>query len=495
MESWSDIKAFYSKELKRLLPRGGFLRHSIYVSSGMIAAQFVSIVSSPLNTRLYKPEDYGLMALFGAVSAMLAVLATMRYHMAIPVADNDAEAAHLLILCFLLTGALTGIVASISLLWGSKLCPILTDDSRMLRYLWFLPICVFGYSTYTILSSWATRKKDLGTLSVSRVLQSVNGACVTVGLGFLRSGVLGMIIGGFVGQSSGVVLLLRCAVRDIKAISGEITLASIFRVARRHRRYPLYSVWKTLSNSLSTYIPTLILVSQFGPRETGYFSLSQRILLLPSVLIAGAMAPVFYSRAKKAFEEGILRELTQKVASGLAGLNAFFLLFLVAFGPDAFSLVFGEQWRRAGVYSSLLTPWLFVNFVVTPLATLPYVLERQREDLIFNTVLIVIRFGSLLIGCIYRSDILAVGLFGMTSAVYMTVYLRWLMSLVSADFMQVVKQMGRELTILTPPVAACRLILFWGGGHIWWLAMAAVMIVALYAVKRNLTYLRMNVLA
>lgn len=494
MKSRPGIGAVFAIDLKRLFPEGGFLRHFVSVSGSMIAAQVVSVVSSPLNSRLYKPEDYGLMALFGAVSAVLSVLATMRYEMAIPVAEDDCEAAHLLVLSFVLLGALTAIVALISLFWGSKLVPMLTDDLRMVQYLWFLPVSLFGCSMYAVLSSWATRKSDFRTLSVSRVVQSVNGSCVTVGLGFLRSGILGMIIGGIVGQSSGVLGLLRNSVSDVRALPGRITFAGVYRAARRHRRYPIYTVWNTLFNSVSSYMPTLILVSQFGPRETGYFSLSQRILLLPTVLIAGAMAPVFYSRAKKAHEEGRLGELAQKVACSIAGVNAFFLLFLVAFGPDAFSFVFGEQWRRAGVYSSLLTPWLFVNFIVTPLATLPYVLERQREDLIFNMVLTVLRFGSLLIGSLYCSDLLAVGLFGIVSAIYMMVYLRWLMSLVSADFTQVLRQMARELIILAPPVAACRAVHLLEGAHVR-LTMAAITIVALWALRRNLMFLRMKVLA
>ena len=494
VKNWSDINIALSKDFKRLLPEGGFLRHFISVSGGLVIAQIVSVVSGPLNSRLYKPEDYGLMALFGALSAIVSVMSTMRYEMAIPLADDEDEAAHLLVLCFILVGVLTAITVSICLLWGPKLCRMITDDPRMVRYLWFLPIAPLGLSTYTILSSWATRKKDFRTLSISTVMQSVSGASVTVGLGFLRSGFMGMIIGAIVGQSSGVLGLFRNAVRDVFALPGRIKLATILRLARRHRRYPIYDVWKTLANSLSSYIPTLILASQFGSRETGYFSLGQRMLLLPTVLISGAMAPVFYSRAKKAHNEGRLAELAQKVANSLAGLNAFFLLFLVTFGPDVFSVIFGEQWRRAGIYCSLLTPWIYLNFIITPLAILPYVMEKQREDLIFNLVLMALRIGSLAAGAIYRSDILAIGLFGIVSAMHMMVYLRWLMSLACADFTHLIRQMALELIMLAPALVACRLILLLGGVHIWWLIMPAIMIIALYAVKRNLANLRTKVL-
>jgi hypothetical protein len=54
--------------------------------------------------------------------------------------------------------------------------------------------------------------------------------------------------------------------------------------------------------------------------------------------------------------------------------------------------------------------------------------------------------------------------------------------------------MARELIILAPPVAACRAVHLLEGAHVR-LTMAAITIVALWALRRNLMFLRMKVLA
>jgi O-antigen/teichoic acid export membrane protein len=54
-------------------------------------------------------------------------------------------------------------------------------------------------------------------------------------------------------------------------------------------------------------------------------------------------------------------------------------LFLLAWGPDLFSLVFGEQWRAAGRLTQILAPGLLLEFIAVPLAVFFLVTGTQRR--------------------------------------------------------------------------------------------------------------------
>jgi O-antigen/teichoic acid export membrane protein len=48
--------------------------------------------------------------------------------------------------------------------------------------------------------------------------------------------------------------------------------------------------------------------------------------------------------------------------------------------------VFGPEWETAGRYTQLLAPWLLVNFVTSPVSTLPFVLNKQKPWLVVGLI-------------------------------------------------------------------------------------------------------------
>ena len=47
-------------------------------------------------------------------------------------------------------------------------------------------------------------------------------------------------------------------------------------------------------------------------------------------------------------------------------------LIIYFFSIDIFIFVFGENWRLAGEAASIMAPWLFFNFLSSPLSTTIY---------------------------------------------------------------------------------------------------------------------------
>ena len=49
------------------------------------------------------------------------------------------------------------------------------------------------------------------------------------------------------------------------------------------------------------------------------------------------------------------------------------------FGTELFTFVFGDQWMISGRLSEIMAPWLMLNFIVTPLSTIPLVFNKQKS--------------------------------------------------------------------------------------------------------------------
>ena len=58
--------------IQRLKPKSEFSRNVLTLMTGTTIAQAIPIAISPILTRIYSPEDFGLLALFLAVFSILS---------------------------------------------------------------------------------------------------------------------------------------------------------------------------------------------------------------------------------------------------------------------------------------------------------------------------------------------------------------------------------------------------------------------------------------
>ena len=154
----------------------------------------------------------------------------------------------------------------------------------------------------------------------------------------------------------------------------------------------------------------------------GFFAFVHRLLTLPISLFGDSLAQVFFQRSTEAKQANQLGNLTEKIVTQLFifGLFPFMLLMIIA--PEMFSFVFGANWNEAGVYSQILIPWVFCNYICRPITSITETLNKQEIAVYFNILLVITRFLSLYIGGQQNDIKLALILY---SASGMLVYLLW----------------------------------------------------------------------
>ena len=458
--------------LRNRLASGSFLASVAAVSGSTLAVQAISLVAAPVTARLYTPADHGLLALFSSCFSLLTLLATLRYEAALPLARDDREAAHLLALGGLLTLALTALVALVCLAFPQPIADLLAQDARVGQFLWFLPLGVLLPAAFNLLTAGAVRSQQFGTLAQAKVTQAVAGAGTSIGLGFAQVGVVGLMAGTLATWVVGLRTVGRGVLGALREQWSALSWAGLKEVARLHYRFPLYNTGAQLVNAASLQLPVFLLSAYASAAATGWFALTFRMLLLPTVLISGAITPVFYSRAREAREDGSLREFTERMLGAIGGVNAFFVVFVALFGEPLFALVFGEAWTRSGTYAAVMAPWLLVNFMVTPLATLPLVFHRQGMDFFFHAALLVLRASAMLGGLALGGDLPGVAAFSAASALCILAYLAWILRLVKVPFAPVLARLSRELALALVMLGACRLVWSFSDGSLLWTGMA-----------------------
>ncbi|MGX9900054.1 lipopolysaccharide biosynthesis protein [Arthrobacter sp. SA17] len=148
----------------------------------------------PLLTRLYSPTDFGSLAVLTAFSAVIAVLATLRWEAGIvlPQRDTDAKALGWLALG---SAALISFFAYVSTqLWPAAI-EVFAGTGAASMYSWILPVTIMAISFHKVLSAWMVRKEQFVRLGQRNFLVGFGQLCVQLGLGALGIKPIGLLLG------------------------------------------------------------------------------------------------------------------------------------------------------------------------------------------------------------------------------------------------------------------------------------------------------------
>lgn len=415
--------------LHRLRPRvleNSFLRKFSTLASGTIVGQALIILSSPLLTRLYSPDDFGVFAVFGSLVAIGGVVVALRCEYGIAAAADDEDAAAMVLVTAAISGLMALLFAWMVWVFGGWFVN-LVKMGALQPWLWLVPPATFLWGLGSALTYWSVRQQAYRVNAVNRILQFGSQAGGQVGLGFLGAGVPGLIFGyllGYVVRLGHFLVALPAGTVDRLRRQ---RAGSLWRVTRENWRYFAFAFPAAALQSICQHAPAILLAALYGPALAGFFALSQRIMAMPVRILSEAASKVFLGELRS-IENGALGRHVVHTCLLFTCLGGVGILPLLLFGPSLFALAFGEPWRETGVIAQLLVPLYLAKFIGQPISMILYYFHRQQVHL-----LIAILNAIGLFACFGAADILALEartvilLFSLTSgcSYLLTIYLSW----------------------------------------------------------------------
>jgi len=360
-------------------------RGMLTLALGSGAARLISIAAIPILSRIYSPEDYGVLSVFTALTAILAPLLTLRYLTALPLPRHPGLAMSLMALCLLLIGAGTVLIGG--LLWAFRTQILgLFSMEEIAPYWWLLVICLVGTSVYEVMTMWATRQRAYRDIARTQFTQSFFGALTKIGLGLLSIMPLGLLIGQTVSVSAGSGSLVWRAREVFRANLRFVTWRNIGRVASGYRNFPLYRLPSQFLLAFSMQAPLLFTAAMFDTAITGQLGMAITALTMPMSLIGNAIGRAFYAEIARAGRNQpdriyALSKSTQ-IRLFLMGIPVGLVIALA--GELIFSTLFGEKWQTAGSYASALAPYVMFQLTSAPLMNVLNVFDQQAAFLMIN---------------------------------------------------------------------------------------------------------------
>lgn len=428
--NWSLLSGQIKRRLEPWL-NSPFRRHIASLATGTAAAQAISLVSVPILSRLYSPEDYGAQALYTAFVNVPAIIACGRYEVAIVLPEQDDDALNVFAVAVRLAMLTTVIIFLLPIIHFSGIYHLDTIDT-IGSVFWLFPFNVLLTGIFQALSYWASRHKRFHVLSINRIIQAL--AYFAFAFLFYQGGASawGLIVANFLSLLLGIILVSHCFFQTEKVLFNRLSRQTQRRLLRQYADFPKIDSISSLADAFQTSAVAFLISNYFGQQVLGAFSLTNRLLKLPSALISSAIGQVFYGRLSTAVaKKQDIFPAVQKVFRSLMLLGAVFFLPFIFAGPSLVTFIVGERWTMAGIFSMSIACWSWVNFAVSPISHVPTVLGRQRQSLRFRLMNNVLILAPLLFVALTDGDpLFAIQLMSACAILGLTVFVLWCRQLV-----------------------------------------------------------------
>jgi O-antigen/teichoic acid export membrane protein len=362
-----------------------------------VFAQIITFSISPILTRIYSPESFGIYSTLMLISAFLMPIMTLSMPMAIVLEKSHTSHRYIANLSL-------RIVVIISLLF-LPLCPILAFLLPKLDvYTCFLAIVLTSMLSFNEIVSYSMLKNnDIAGRGRLVLFQALFSASLKVVFGLVLASSFSMILSVVIGFIISF-FLYRERYKDLMSFKNK-SFWVLFNGKRdyiylsKYRSLVTYRTFQNVISGLNQLLPILFLNYYFGSAVAGCFGLTRTVLTLPLNVLGKSLQDVMFPRYTKRIsdEYSIYKEILISILIVL-GLSVLPILILMSYGEELFSLVFGEDWIKSGEYSAwLIIPILFslANRSLVVVATV----FKMEKKLFFNslimTLILILTYGFL----------------------------------------------------------------------------------------------------
>lgn len=403
------------------LRKNKFISSIMTLMTGSVIAQVISVLVSPLMTRLYTEEQIGEYTLILTAVSMFGTVLCARYDQSIVSEPNEHNAYALVKLSFLVTVVLSVIVGI-----GYTVYYEFTDSLSISLWetLFWIILLLFFTGVGHIITSYNNRFKQYKLMSATHVGRTIGKEGALVGFGLLNMGSLGLLISQLLGVSLGLGSQGRSLWKNRDKLKVAKT-EDVIAVARTHIRQPLFSVPASFANSFSYSVINIFVNSLYGTAVLAHYSMSFRMLGLPLSLISVNVSKAYFQKASREYDEkGSFCKTFLQTSLILLAVAVPMVILLVLFAPWAFEVFFGEGWGQAGVYVQYLAPLFGVRLIVGALTPTMTICNKQNFELIIQGLFVVSGFLIYYLSANGAAiGAFLIGISALFSAVYLVFYL------------------------------------------------------------------------
>ena len=329
---------------------------------GTLIAQLITILLTPLLSRIYSPEDFGLFAIFFSITGILSTIIGGRYEIAIVQPKKMSESMTLAFISLSIMLLSTISLTLFYFLFKEKIFQLTNVDSN---FLILIPLLTFFIGLFNILDMLNTRLENYNSISIAKILRSLAQNVTPIALAYISTNFINLLVG----YLSGFIITYTTLIKKIffkKENLKDISIEKSFSILKKYKVFPLYNAPSSFANTVTHQLPFIFIFYIGGEAMNGLYFLAARLISIPTTLIGVSFGQVFYRQIIFNINNKIkLMPLLNKSVRKLffIAFPCFLLIFFLS--PKLFPLILGNKWTQSGIIAQYLGCIFLIQFIVS----------------------------------------------------------------------------------------------------------------------------------
>jgi len=360
-------------------------RNLFSIVSSQFIAQLVLLLSIPVISRYYSPQDYGIFAIFSSISWILISVATSKTEALIITMDSKEKAASLslgilsLIILFGISFALFS-----DFLFQNLFTNFFSSEYYFLGKIMAFTIVIMGFSQ--TLNCYATYLGIFVSHSYASILNAFAIVIISIGYAFFfpsKTIFLGLIYAQLISHIISFFVFLYFT-KFLREISIQGFKSSFAEISKLLKKIPIL-LFTQLFSTASARIPTLIVSSLSGLSGAGFLGLAERIVSAPTNIFGHAVGQVVRHRYAKLFKTKKDYSSFPKMVISYSFLILFVIYATLFFLTDyVVPIILGPEWGGVIIFLKIIICAEFFNFLFLSVEDISIIRNKFLYRMILN---------------------------------------------------------------------------------------------------------------
>ena len=405
------------------------VKDSAKLLSANIVAQAIGLLVYPVLTRLYSPDDFGLLNLFTSIAGIAVLFATAEFQYAIVLPKENKKASALTALSLTILLAVTVIIALT--VPFSKLIAAAFKAPDFTKIYWLLPFFVLLTGLWNILNYSYLRNQQYTRLSGYQISQSILSALGKWGFGFAGKTTIGLPLATVLAQFGSLGVSVALAWKKLRANWEKVLWSDCRAVAVEYRNFPMFNLPRSLVNSLGQALPIWFLTPCFGLEKVGQLSLALLAAFVPLNIVARACYQVLFQRvSEEVQQQQPINQLLRRFMFVTTAILFVGMAIVYFFVPQLVTILFGAEWIESASIIRCMYPYLLLMPICGSICFLADVFAKQKIAMWLETGYVAAMAITLWLGTHFTDFLTTISVYAWLGFGYLIIQLIWFISLV-----------------------------------------------------------------
>lgn len=396
------------KKTIKKLKNNEFVKHFLTLLSGSVLAQAILFAITPILTRLYSEEMFGVYMVFASAVMIAKIISTLRLELAIVIAPDEKEAVNIVFLATIINFLVNSLFFTLILIFQPAINKLIGDE-KLGWYLYLLPFSAFLTGFFQTLNYWNNRQKKYKNISAALIGKNTGMSTWNITFGSIGLKNLGLIPGQIFGLIISVTILSVISFKQIFKLTRFVSYKEMFRQLKKYSDIPKYNTSINIVANLGNEAPIFLLTGFFGAATVGLYGMANRLLGTPTDLIGKSIGQVFFRKASEIYNnKQDIYSFLKKTYINLFKVGLFIFIPALIISPFMkYVLGTAHDWTATGYFMMLIIPLSFSKLLNNPVSSIFTILNEQKKITFYYIAILIIRIISIVVGYVLFKNVYA----------------------------------------------------------------------------------------